>query len=165
MLAFPNSQPLQGFPGPQCSLLPACQREPSPSLKTQPLKPSLTTLGYCLSFLPHWSHPVHHQVLSNKLLTIYPINLFFSIFQWPHSSPGHHCLLPGGQNGLSSSLSASSPGRSCHSPDYNTSTWGQPCGQVVKFTTPGFTGSDPGDRPTHCSSSHAVAVSHIEELK
>ena len=27
----------------------------------------------------------------------------------------------------------------------------------------GFTGSDPGHRPTRCSSSHAVAASHVEE--
>ena len=37
---------------------------------------------------------------------------------------------------------------------------------MVKFTccVPEFTSSDPGRRPTHCSASHAVAASHIEEL-
>ena len=45
---------------------------------------------------------------------------------------------------------------------------GRPCGRVVKFlclapAALGFTGSDPGCGPTHCSLSHAV--SHIEELQ
>ena len=29
----------------------------------------------------------------------------------------------------------------------------------------GFAGSDPGHEPMHCSSSHAVEASHIEELE
>ena len=37
-------------------------------------------------------------------------------------------------------------------------------GQVsaLRFSSPGFAGSDPRRGPTHCSSSHAVAVSHIQ---
>ena len=42
-----------------------------------------------------------------------------------------------------------------------------PSGQVhaPAFHGPGFAGSDPGLRPIHGSSSHAVVVPHIEELE
>ena len=30
---------------------------------------------------------------------------------------------------------------------------------------PGFAGLDPGHGPTHCSSGHVVAASHIEEVQ
>ena len=33
------------------------------------------------------------------------------------------------------------------------------------FGLPGFPSSDPGHRPMHCSSSHTVVASHIEELE
>ena len=33
------------------------------------------------------------------------------------------------------------------------------------FSGPGFAGLDPGCRPTHCSSSDAVAASHTAELE
>src|SRR3712207_8172398 len=33
---------------------------------------------------------------------------------------------------------------------------------VLHFGSPGFMGSDPGCRPTHHSSSHAVEASHIQ---
>ena len=33
------------------------------------------------------------------------------------------------------------------------------------FGGPGFAGLDPGHASIHCSSSHAVVVSHIEELE
>ena len=43
---------------------------------------------------------------------------------------------------------------------------GRPGGVVVRsalcFSGPGFAGSDPGHRATHCSSSHAVVASHIQ---
>ena len=40
-----------------------------------------------------------------------------------------------------------------------------PTGEVhtLYFCGPGFAGLDPGRRPTHRSSSHAVVASHIEE--
>ena len=46
---------------------------------------------------------------------------------------------------------------------------GQPAGMEVKLplhfsSSPGFLGADPGHGPTHCSSNHAVAASHTEEL-
>ena len=48
-------------------------------------------------------------------------------------------------------------------------SWGQPCGQVVKFHAllggPGFAGLDTGCGRTHRSSGHAVAASYIEELE
>ena len=33
---------------------------------------------------------------------------------------------------------------------------------VLSTSAAGLAGSDPGHRPTHCSSSHAVALSHIQ---
>ena len=36
---------------------------------------------------------------------------------------------------------------------------------ALGFDGPGFAGSDPGRRPTHCSANHAVTASHIEELE
>ena len=46
---------------------------------------------------------------------------------------------------------------------------GQPRGQVfvsvLHFRSPGFASLDPGRAPTHHSSGHAVAASHIEELE
>ena len=44
---------------------------------------------------------------------------------------------------------------------------GQPSGVVVKlahlcFSSPGFVRSDPGNRPTHCSSRHAEVATHIQ---
>ena len=37
--------------------------------------------------------------------------------------------------------------------------------RMLHFSGLGFTGSAPGRRPTHCSSSHAVVASHIAELE
>ena len=55
---------------------------------------------------------------------------------------------------------------------YNSKTSGRgwPGGVVVKvhvrcFSGFGFMGLDPGCRPIHCSSSHAVVVSHIQEVE
>ena len=36
---------------------------------------------------------------------------------------------------------------------------------MLCFGGPGFAGLHPGHGPVHCSLSHAVAVSHIEELE
>ena len=38
----------------------------------------------------------------------------------------------------------------------------QPCSVVVKFACSASVGSDPGHVPTHCSSSHAVVASHLQ---
>ena len=44
--------------------------------------------------------------------------------------------------------------------------WGQPNGTLVKFSSPGFAGSDPRFGPTHSLPSHAVAgVPHIKYRK
>ena len=43
--------------------------------------------------------------------------------------------------------------------------WGSGYVCTFHFGGPGFTCSDPRCRPTHCSLSHAVAASHIEELE
>ena len=37
--------------------------------------------------------------------------------------------------------------------------------RVLCFGGPGFTGSDPRCRLTHCSSSHAVVASHIQKIE
>ena len=52
-------------------------------------------------------------------------------------------------------------------PVLNTVNWGQAGGVEVtlRFGGPGFAGLDPGCGPTHCSSSHAVAASHLKELE
>ena len=55
--------------------------------------------------------------------------------------------------------SLQSPKRELHR---RPAPWPSGYGCALHFGSPGFAGSDPGHRPTHHSSSHAVAASHIQ---
>ena len=52
---------------------------------------------------------------------------------------------------------------SCYIEFKKSDNLGQPGGIVVTFL--GFVGSDPGCRPIHCLSIHAVPASHIKQRK